>query len=319
MSVVTPFFNTDKYLSECIESVLNQSYRNWEYILVNNRSTDRSLEIARSYAEKEPRIHIFENDVFLTQIQNYNRALRLISPQSQYCKIVQADDWIFPNCLTEMIAVAERNPSVGIVGAYRLDDKQINCDGLPYPSTVVSGKHISRLYLLERVFVYGSPTSVLFRSNIVRNRNSFYAESTYYADTAACTEILQSWDFGFAHQVLTFTRRENESISTVIRRFDPQYLLNYLVILLKYGRNVLNEAEYQECLRNAETQYYQFLGRKLWSRNRRKFLNYHIEGLKDAHYQLRFSKMLRYAFCEFGHIILDPKRVMGRFLRSGYF
>lgn len=174
VSVVTPFFNTEDYLSECIESVLKQSYQNWEYILVNNRSTDRSLEIANSYARRDSRIRVYTNESFLSQAQNYNGALRLISPRSKYCKMVQADDWIFTECLMEMVKVAETNPSVGIVGAYRLDDKKVNCDGLKYPSTVVSGREICRLSLLEELSVFGTATSVMFRSDIVQGRDPFY-------------------------------------------------------------------------------------------------------------------------------------------------
>ena len=59
VSFVTPFFNTEKYLEECIESVLRQTYQNWDYILVNNRSTDGSVRIAEKYANqisgKDPR------------------------------------------------------------------------------------------------------------------------------------------------------------------------------------------------------------------------------------------------------------------------
>src|SRR5208337_3195192 len=95
--VVTPFYNTAEYLPECIESVLRQSYTNWEYILVNNCSTDKSAGIAEHYVQLYPqRLRLVHNPIFLSQIQNYNEALRLISPKSKYCKVVQADDVMFP-------------------------------------------------------------------------------------------------------------------------------------------------------------------------------------------------------------------------------
>ena len=56
LSVVTPFYNTQAYLKECIESVLGQSYRNFEYILVDNCSNDGSLDIAEYYAKRDSRI-----------------------------------------------------------------------------------------------------------------------------------------------------------------------------------------------------------------------------------------------------------------------
>ena len=132
VSVVTPVYNTEKYLSECIESVLAQTYENYEYVIVNNCSTDKSFEIAAFYAEKDDRIKLCNNEAFLNIIPNWNQALNQISPQSKYCKIVHADDWLFPECIERMVKLAEANPSVGIVGSYRLDETIVNCDGLPY-------------------------------------------------------------------------------------------------------------------------------------------------------------------------------------------
>src|SRR5919197_1394474 len=138
VSVVTPVYNGEKYLAECIESVLVQTYQNWEYIIVNNCSTDRSLEIAQTYAQHDARIRIYNNREFVTVIQNHNIAFRQISPQSFCCKILHADDWLFPECIRLMVKVAKANPSVGIVGSYSLYDVRVECDRLPYPSTVVS-------------------------------------------------------------------------------------------------------------------------------------------------------------------------------------
>ncbi|MBA2547968.1 MAG: glycosyltransferase family 2 protein, partial [Burkholderiaceae bacterium] len=104
VSVVTPFYNTALYLAECIESVLAQQYGNFEFILSDNCSTDGSREIIEPYAARDSRIRYIRHDAFVNQVQNYNRALRQISPDSCYCKVVQADDWILPECLSRMVA-----------------------------------------------------------------------------------------------------------------------------------------------------------------------------------------------------------------------
>ena len=103
VSVVTPVFNTEKYLAECIESVIGQTYDNLEYVIVNNLSTDRSLEIAEHYAERDSRIRIYSNARFLNQMQNWNHSMRQISPESKYCKVVHADDWLFPECIARIV------------------------------------------------------------------------------------------------------------------------------------------------------------------------------------------------------------------------
>src|SRR5438046_506192 len=115
VSVVTPMYNEAEHITQCIESVLSQTYRHWEYTIIDNRSSDGSLELARRYAARDPRIRVVTNSRFLDVIPNHNAALRQISPNSAYCKMVFADDWIFPECLERMVSVGEKHPSVGII------------------------------------------------------------------------------------------------------------------------------------------------------------------------------------------------------------
>ena len=114
VSVVTPVYNGATDLAQCIESVLAQTYPHWEYIIVNNHSTDGTLEIAERFARMDERIHVYSNDALLDIIANHNRAYGLISPVSAYCKVVSADDWLFPECLARMVGLAEASPSVGM-------------------------------------------------------------------------------------------------------------------------------------------------------------------------------------------------------------
>jgi glycosyltransferase involved in cell wall biosynthesis len=86
-------------LAQCIESVLAQRYPKFEYILMDNCSTDGSEEIAETYPPRDsPHTSHSVLSIF-SQLENYNRALAEISEASQYCKIVQADDYIFPERL----------------------------------------------------------------------------------------------------------------------------------------------------------------------------------------------------------------------------
>jgi len=72
VSVVTPVYNGADYIAECIESVLKQTYENWEYVIVDNRSTDDTLEIARGYEAREPRIRIVTPNVFVGVVESGN-------------------------------------------------------------------------------------------------------------------------------------------------------------------------------------------------------------------------------------------------------
>src|SRR5579864_6366283 len=139
VSIVMPAYNGEEFLAEAIESVLAQTYTHWDFTIVNNCSTDRTLEIASSYAQRDPRIRVFTNEKFIDAIPNHNNAFRQTSTDSKYCKMLLADDMLFPECLARMVHVAETNPSVGIVGAYGQGGNEVLWDGLPFSTTFLPG------------------------------------------------------------------------------------------------------------------------------------------------------------------------------------
>ena len=74
VSILTTVFNREKYIAACIESVLNSSYHNWEMIIVDDQSKDKSVEIAKRYAAKEDRIKVYVNEKNLGDYANRNQA-----------------------------------------------------------------------------------------------------------------------------------------------------------------------------------------------------------------------------------------------------
>src|SRR5215467_12736820 len=107
VSIVTPVYNGETFLADCIESVLAQDYSNWEYIIVNNCSTDCTLDIANRYASLDSRVRVLTNSSFVDAICNHNIAVGSIALRSKYCKVVSADDWITADCLARMVELAE--------------------------------------------------------------------------------------------------------------------------------------------------------------------------------------------------------------------
>ncbi len=316
VSVVTPVYNGARYLSECIESVLAQSYQNWDYTIVNNCSTDATLEIAESYARRDSRIRIHNNSTFLDLVQNGNQAVRQISPDSKYCKVVHADDCLFPECLTRMVAVAEENPSVAIVSAYALYGTRVELDGLPYPSTLVPGREVCRLMLTGRLRSFGSPTSTLIRSDRVRERDSFYDETELHVDRAVCYEILQNSDFGFVHQVLTYSRQHDESITnTVVSRMYTSALTD-VSMLKKYGRIYLGDKEYEKCLRETHARYYRILARSVFQRKGKEFWRYHRSKLEQIGEPLRGGRLAKALGAYILERLLTPRETIRSTLRK---
>ncbi len=290
VSIVTPAYNEEKYLAECVESVLAQTYTNWDYTIVDNCSVDSTSVLARKFADRDPRIRVLTNRALIPAVANFNLALRQISQVSKYCKIVLADDWMFPECLERMVAVMEEYPSVGIVGAYGLVDPWIMWTGLPYPSCSVPGRDVCRQRLLGGPYVFGSATSVLFRSDLVRSRDPFYNESNAQCDSEACFELLKDRDFGFVHQVLTFSRERPNSLLEQSRDLNTA-APGVLHELIAYGPYYLTPEEYADRLRTMVSKYYDFLATSLLRGRNKSFRDYHQRKLHEEGIEFKYTRL----------------------------
>lgn len=111
VTVGIPFYNAGKYFALAIQSIINQSYKNWELILVNDGSTDDSLKIAMSFTD--PRIRVMHD--------NTNRGISfrlnqiIAEAKGQYIARMDADDLAFPDRLKEQVDMFERDPRLDIV------------------------------------------------------------------------------------------------------------------------------------------------------------------------------------------------------------
>ena len=307
VSVVTPVYNGEAYLRECIESVLRQTYQNWEYIIVNNRSTDATLAIAEEYARCEPRIRVLTNKEFVDVRRNENIALGQMSPASRFCKVVHADDWLFPECIGKMVEVAMAKPSIGLVSAYRLDGTKLGLGGLPYPSHFVSGREIARATFLEGLDVFGSPTSTLIRADLIRGASPFYNEESINEDTEACYALLAQSDFGFVHQILTFTRRHERSITSQLVRLNMS-LAGYLMILMKYGPVFLTPEEFARTKREYIRGYYSCLARHGFLLRRKGYWQFHRDVLRKLGISISLCRVVATSVIEVAKFVLTPSR-----------
>ena len=93
VSIIMPVYNAERYLREAIESVLRQTYTNFELLLINDRSSDNSVAICKEYGEKDPRIVLLENDTGIHG-PGPTRNIGLDHATGEYIYFMDADDWI---------------------------------------------------------------------------------------------------------------------------------------------------------------------------------------------------------------------------------
>jgi glycosyltransferase involved in cell wall biosynthesis len=311
VTVVTPVFNGEAYLSECIDSVLAQTYEHWELSIVNNASTDGSLDVARTYAELDPRIRVHDNERFLPQLENFNAALTRVPPASKYCKMVLADDRIHATCLERMVGVAESSSSVAIVGSYLTTERKVLGGGLPTDRSTYSGRDVCRYQLLTGNIFFGSPTAQLWRTEVVSRRDPFFRIGAMHADTEACYEILAEWDYGFVHEVLSFWRTENDSILNRVTGYNF-YLVLQKIMLARYGPDFLTAKELAVKRHALSRRYERFLARSLLEREGEAFWAYHRRAVAEMGESLSRGRLARMASWAVLDLLLNPMRTWDR-------
>lgn len=334
VSVVTPVFNGEKYIRACIESVLAQSYNNWDYTIVDNRSTDSTVAIAREYADSQPRIKITSNDQFVGVVENHNRAFRSISPDAKYCKLVSADDWLYPECISKLVDFAERHPSVGVVGSYSVNDNGVRFgptdDDRRKPERlrlsgartlrpmlgeeVLAGREAARSYLLGAIDSFFLPSTVLYRSSLVRTTNAFFPGTAASADIEACLNCLKESDLGFVHQILSFERIHAEMMTETLHEMNL-VRLERLRILIERGPEFLTSKEQDERLQQQLSDYFDSLAQACFQFRDREFWRVQkarLDELGCSIYDLRFARAI---ITKLFDLILNPKTTTDKAIR----
>ena len=246
--VVVPVYNGEEFLAECLDSIRTQTYTNWRCSVIDNASTDGTPAIAARYASEDERFEHQRHDDFVTATDNHNRAFAAIDPSSEFCKVVQADDWLYADCLRAMVELGVAHPTAGIVSAYQLWQQKVHLTGIPYDTTFVSGRDVVRATLKGDYNVTGGPTAHMLRSRWVRERHPFYEAGLRHQDTEAALWLLTQHDLAFAHQVLTFARNQPGARSGWSDEMRSDRAED-IVFLLRYGPDVLEPAEFRERLR----------------------------------------------------------------------
>lgn len=150
VSIITPFYNAEKYIAESISSVLNQTIKNWELLLINDGSTDRSKEIALSF--KDERIRYFEqSNNGVSNARNFG----LSKMKGDYFCFLDADDVLTPNSLEDRLEIFDKYSDVNFVDGEVIVTKEniavIEYRWTPKYNLINPQKRLSRLD--EKIFV----------------------------------------------------------------------------------------------------------------------------------------------------------------------
>lgn len=173
VSVVMPFRNVENYLDMAIKSVLKQSFKDFEFIIINDASTDGSEKIVKKWARIDDRIRYISNKDREGVTRNINAGLKIA--RGVYIARMDGDDICLPNRFKEQVDFLKANKNISLVGTFAIE---INKDG----DEVGSTKKMTDTDKIKKSIFYYSPCvhpSIMFRRDLVE-KIGMYNESYRY-------------------------------------------------------------------------------------------------------------------------------------------
>ena len=248
ISVYTSVYNAEPWLHQSIESVLNQTLTNFEYIILNNGSTDRSGEIINSFAAKDHRIRVITN---LENVPGIRRDIFGPEAKGKYITQLDADDWWEPDYLERLVKLAEENDlDIVCTGNYVHEEATGTVSVHCLEQQLIMSPQTYADQMGQYIWFFQALWSKLIRADIAR-KTMLPPSIRCYADTMFCHELIRnSVRLGIDNSALHHYRVHNKSLlgKRNPTRFDATVLFYRYIMgfLSDYGADHADNVMYEQ-------------------------------------------------------------------------
>lgn len=240
VSICIPNFNNGKYLDACISSALNQTYPDTEVILVDDCSSDDSMEVAEKYSA---RIRIERNEVNIGQPRNTNRCIELSN--GKYLVILHSDDQLLPHFAEQLVPILEAYPEAGIAVGERMETDEAGAvrEIAPFYSTdcIIPGEKQAKVFMLSSFL----PCQVLVRRETLAKTGPVDERHIVNLDGLLWFKCALAGDVGYTRKAVSIYRIHGESTTSHYNR-TINHMIEYYCTLsemfkLAKGRSYLEQ------------------------------------------------------------------------------
>lgn len=243
VSICIPTYNGAKYLEACLVSVLSQTYKDIEILMVDDGSTDATFEILEYYAAIDQRIRLVRNEHNLGLVGNWNHCITLA--QGEWIKFVFQDDWLEPECLEAMLDATTLNGSIVACQRNFAFEEGVSSDtrktylNFPTLSSLFPGEAIISAEAYSEAVVdhltanfVGEPTAVMFHRNVFEKFGPFNSRLIQMCDIEFWTRIAVHTGIAFVPRPLaTFRVHQDSASAKNIDQHSYQIDLDFLSML----------------------------------------------------------------------------------------
>ncbi|HEV2479887.1 MAG TPA: glycosyltransferase family A protein [Puia sp.] len=229
VSVLMTAYNREQYIGEAISSVLASTYTNFELIILDDCSADRTVEIAKSFAEKDPRIKLFVNDHNMGQFENRNLAAKYAA--GDLLKYLDSDDLLYPTGLEVLVRMMEKFPEAGYgLCSLEQDDARI------FPFMLNPEEAFNRHFVQKIPLFHKAPLSSIIRKQAFFDVGGF-TNPAGEGDYEMWLALSSKFNVVLMPHGVAWYRVHQGQIDFK-RRTDPFLRFRYYLVTLKYlGRD----------------------------------------------------------------------------------
>jgi glycosyltransferase involved in cell wall biosynthesis len=239
ISVCIPSYNNERFIKSTIQSVIDQTYDNWELIIADDVSSDTSLEIIKSFNDK--RITILENKTNLGLAGNWNKVVS--EAKGEYLKLLCGDDLLSPDCLSKQVAIFTSNkyPSVSLVTSYRTiideDNKQLMTRKFSFMKGLIASQKAISLNFLFGTNIIGEPAMGLFKTSVFSKIGNYDDSNTYLVDLDFWLRVLLTGDLYLIPQSLSSFRISRGSMTSQLKK-------NQAKLFRQFAKKIFNDKRF---------------------------------------------------------------------------
>ncbi len=215
ISVIVSVYNCEEYIGETIQSIIDQTFTDWELIIIDDNSKDTSASVIESYADKDTRIRFVRNTTNQGQCANLNTAIAMSS--GEYIAHTDHDDISYPDRLARQLAYMEDNPSCLLCGcAYDelYEGKKRSLYFLPYNSF----EEVRFRLPMQNILAH---STFFWRRQALIDNHISYGQWDYAEDFDLTMRVLRVGDVGFMPDVLVAYRIFEDQLTQTI---DPHII-----------------------------------------------------------------------------------------------
>ena len=226
--VFVPTYNSEKYLRQCLDSVLQQTFQDWQCIISDDSSTDKSVEIAREYEKTDSRFKVLTHEQNVGAANNWNRAKE--NNNSFATKILCADDYLLKDALQEQLDVLQRNKTAIVFSERYIvfpSGKKLH-PRLPKYASNISFNDAFKFYINLGRNIFGEPVTALFRTDLFVKSEGFYPKFEYSLDTSGYMAIARGHDVTFDNYVVGVFRVSKSQWSHKLRGKQFAHIFDFI-------------------------------------------------------------------------------------------